>query len=198
MVTHFSQRDPEWADVKVGTGRQTLAQTGCLVCAAASVVVDSGQTQYDPGSLNRWLGRNGGFVGGNLFVFGVLSKLNLTLTRIVDCHVALAPMGDVKATLVDGGYVLAKVDFRPHTRFVDQHWVRIISVSDDDCEMMDPYLPLGCPVTSLMNRYARPSWDGPPRAIFRLAFYQSSTREVIPETKPAVQERRRWTLDRKL
>jgi len=171
-MIHYSQHDPRWSDRRVGTGRQTFAQVGCLVCAVADMLVAAG-IDTDPLRLNRWLGQHGGFVGGNLFVFSTIEPLGVTLENIVDCSRIPAPMDDVEATLAMGGWVLAKVDFSPWTAAVNQHWVRVLEVYDNDCLIADPWLPPGgAGETLLMPRYARASWPNPARAIFRLVSYQ--------------------------
>lgn len=166
----FSQHNPRWADRRVGTGRLTLDRTGCLVCAATGVLTEA-DVDTNPGRLNRWLGRHGGFASGNLFVFSAIEPLGVVLDAVVDCSRVPAPMGRVEETLGAGGWVLAKVDFSPWTPVVNQHWVEVLEATDTDCAIADPWLPPGSEEIALMARYARASWPGPARAILRLALY---------------------------
>jgi hypothetical protein len=167
--TVFSQRDPRWADVRLGHSYTTLGGYGCLVCAVASALVDFG-LDTDPARLNRWLARNGGFTGGNLFVFGAVEGLGMALERLVDCARRPAPVGELAEALEDGAAVVAKVDFHPGGG-VNEHWVRVLRFTADDALIVDPWLPPGAGLTWLMPRYAPPGWEGPARAIFRAAVY---------------------------
>jgi hypothetical protein len=197
----FSQHHPSYADRRVGTGYQTIEQIGCLLCSATDMLVASGVTT-NPGHLNRWLARNGGFVSSNLFVFGAVEPLGVRLEAVIDCHAVPAPMDRVEATLEAGGWALAMVDFRPWTPVVDQHWVRLIGSVDgrEDYLIMDPWLPPGAEVFTLMTRYARPSWPAPWRAIFRLALYRPDpvpSSASVEVRRPTPVQRRRFLWNRK-
>ena len=60
-VPHFWQGDPRWGGCAVGTGR-SMACIGCGVTSISMVLAYFGKN-IDPGSLNQWLIRNGGYVG---------------------------------------------------------------------------------------------------------------------------------------
>ena len=38
MLKHFSQKDPRWADVTIGTSNLTIKEGGCVVCSIASLL----------------------------------------------------------------------------------------------------------------------------------------------------------------
>jgi hypothetical protein len=167
----FSQRDPRWADVKLGTSGATIGGMGCLDTSAASIL-DGFGVQTDPGRLNRWLARNDGFIQGSLFVFAAIEALGVQLEAVIDCSRQPAPMDLVAQALDLGQGVVALVDFRPGGS-VNQHWVRILAydAEEEDCRIVDPWMPPGYELYWLMARYAVPAWDDPARAIFRLAMY---------------------------
>lgn len=183
----FSQADERWGRVNLGTGGgHTLASAGCLVTAVAGMLADTFEVMTDPGRLNRWLCRNGGFVYGNLFVFDSLRQLGIA-SAVVDCELTPAPIDEVAVMLDAGGAVLAEVDFYPGGT-VQRHWVRILRVVTDDCEMHDPWLPPGSGMYSLMARYGHYSWPGPARALFRLAFYQLAKEGAVEFADGAVHD----------
>ena len=166
----FGQRDPRWSDVPLGTyGGHTLGTAGCLVSVAAGMLVDVVEEEIDPGRLNRWLCRAGGFVNGNLVSFGALEAFGLSGV-VIDCYSWAAPMDEVAVVLGECGGVLALVDFIPGGS-VNQHWVRILRLDGDDAWMHDPWLPPGVGPYWMMPRYGHYMWDGPARTIFRLAMY---------------------------
>ncbi len=184
----FSQHDPRWADLRIGYGTQTFKQVGCLVCCVAGMLVLAGNEELDPAVLNRWLMRAGGFIG-NRFVFGSIRPWGVDLEEVIDCYSVPAPMDRAQETLDAEGWVLAEVDFKPWTYLVDQHWVRVIEVYENDCLIADPWLPPGYGTRRLMPAYARAEWENPARAIFRLALYRPAEGERRGETRWV---QRRW------
>ena len=74
-VVAYSQRDPRWADERLGTGELSIGQVGCLVSAAASMLASWG-VATDPHRLNEFVLRTFGFVDDNLFVFGSIDGLS--------------------------------------------------------------------------------------------------------------------------
>src|SRR3972149_5513680 len=163
-VTLFSQRDPRWADIHLGTGQETIGQAGCLMTCVASLLVDVCGVETDPGRLNRWLACNGGYRDANLFIFSSVAPLGLKLTDVIPCLSDPAPMERMVATLVGGGGVIVKGDFAPGGA-IQQHWVRLLDVGAEDCRIADPWLPPGSVEYWLMPRYSIPEWPNPERAI---------------------------------
>lgn len=168
--TCFSQRDPRWADIHLGTGQETLGQAGCLISCIASALCDVAGYDTDPGRLNRWLARHDGFARLNHFVFASVAPLEMALQDVIPCP-GPAPMDKIVATLNAQGAVIAKVDFEPNDRAVQQHWVRVLELSGEDCIIMDPWLLPGCEVYYMLPRYARHDWANAAIAILHLALY---------------------------
>ena len=118
----YGQRDPRWANVKLGRSQTTIGQEGCLMTCAAQMLTELGN-HLTPPELNAWLIENNGFIGGNRFVFGALDKFGLLKFRMVgNCVSTPAPMLVLDAVLNSGGFVIAQVDFAPGGS-VQQHWV---------------------------------------------------------------------------
>ena len=59
-VPHFAQADPRWSADKLGSTPGSLGGEGCAVASAAMVLASYG-ADLDPGRLNAFLKRNGGF-----------------------------------------------------------------------------------------------------------------------------------------
>lgn len=166
----FSQLDPRWDGVPLGVyGGHTLGTAGCLVDAAAGMMVAFGK-DTDPGRLNRWLCKNNGFVSGNLLSFGALEAFGGLDGVVVDCLQVAAPMDEVAAVLDAGGGVLALVDFVPGGS-VNQHWVRVLRLAGDDALIHDPWFPPDVGAYWMLPVYAHHTWDDAARSIFRLAMY---------------------------
>jgi hypothetical protein len=73
----YKQCDSRWANDQLGTSSNTICKAGCLMSSASMALAGTGHS-YDPKSLNSWLKSNGGYVSGDLFVWGAINKLGLT------------------------------------------------------------------------------------------------------------------------
>jgi hypothetical protein len=174
--TAFSQNDPRWAGDLLGKSAVTIGQAGCLVTVTASVLADFG-VKIDPRQLNDWLAENQGYVHGNLFVFSSVERLGIRLEDIVYCWWEPAPMEYVAEALGRGWGVAALVDFTPGGS-IQQHWVRVLECTSDDCMIIDPWRPPGREVVSLLDYYGVPGWNAA-RAIMKLVFYSPAGGEML-------------------
>ena len=77
----YKQCDSRWGSDKLGTSGQTICQAGCLMSSVAMVIADCGRSiggaQATPKTLNTFLRNNGGYVSGNLFVWGAVNSFGL-------------------------------------------------------------------------------------------------------------------------
>jgi hypothetical protein len=62
-VTNFSQRDPKWANKRLGFSTLTIGNYGCTLTALSSLVSYVYQETYTPDRVNDMLKKAGGFVG---------------------------------------------------------------------------------------------------------------------------------------
>lgn len=167
----FSQRDERWAEIPLGLyGGHTIGSAGCMLSVCAGIVPDT-----DPGRLNRYLARNGGFAKGNLIIFSTIADLLGTSCEVVECEKIPAPVDRVIETLASDGYALAKVDFVPGGT-IQQHWVRILEIDEKEAVISDPWL-VGDTRYYMMARYGLPFWMGPARAIFRLVLFENDSQK---------------------
>ena len=184
-VPQFSQKDPRWKDIKLGTSNSTIGGYGCLMTDATMVARYYGH-DVNPAQMNQLLIDNGGYVnkdGGstnaNLFVFGALTDIFpdvvIDWNNFINCIDTPAPLGTIDAMLLAGYPVIVQVDFNPSDVDIDQHWVTIVGKQNGSYIINDPID--GNRVT-FESRYGDPA-----RYIFRLAGYKG-TPAVIPDEQP--------------
>jgi hypothetical protein len=159
--TWYSQRDPRWARETLGSGPDTIGQSGCLITCVASAL----DPHWPPSLLNGWLKRNDGYYGMG-FRFDSVERLGLDLVTLINCQTTPAPVGEIMFALRMHEVVIVQVDQRPGGA-VQQHWVRLL---DDRGTIMDPWRRPGDELTTLRD-YCAPGWDYA-RAIYRVAIYR--------------------------
>ena len=74
----YKQCDARWANEQLGTSSNTICKAGCAMSSLAMGLAGTGHN-YNPSSLNQWLKGNGGYVSGDLLVWGSVTRLGLTL-----------------------------------------------------------------------------------------------------------------------
>lgn len=119
----YKQCDPAWGSQQLGTSSQTICQAGCLMSSAAMGLSGVGRA-YNPSTLNTWLKANGGYVSGNLFVWGSINKIGLTFEGKVS-------NSQIKSHLDAGKVVICNV----HN---GGHWVLAHGYSGDNILVNDP------------------------------------------------------------
>jgi len=73
----YKQCDPKWGNEQLGTSSNTICKAGCLMSSASMALAGIGKN-YNPSSLNTWLKGHGGYVSGDLFVWGSINSLGLS------------------------------------------------------------------------------------------------------------------------
>lgn len=142
-VTIYNQRDPRWANVRMGSSVGAIGAVGCLITSVASMLSDAGKI-LTPDMLNTWLTQNGGFVSGNLFVYNSIDKLGaVKFSTRIDCPLTAAPMAQLDAEINGSNFVIVKVN---NGLPPDYHWVRYLGKG----EMVDPWYG---DVTTITPRY---------------------------------------------
>lgn len=150
-----------------------LGQQGCLVTATASLISDLTGKPITPGELNAWMGRHGGYLDGNHFLYYSIQPLGVIPVFFSYCERVAAPVDTLRSHLQKGNGVLVEVDSKPGGE-IDEHWVRLIEFVGDDARVMDPWpMPDGDQsgnLCMLLERYTLRGWDLA-RAIFRAVVY---------------------------
>ena len=166
----YSQKDPRWSSIRLGTSTRTIGQDGCLLCCVAEILRNTA-TRTDPARLNRWLTLHDGYLGGNRFVFRSVDPLGAIYDATYDWQKTLADIDTVRGLVEDGYHVILEVGFNPWGKFAS-HWVIALDVGVD-IEILDPWLPPDdCynPI-SLLASYAKPTQELG-HVIYRAVAYQ--------------------------
>jgi len=119
----YKQCDPQWANQQLGTSSDTICKAGCLMSSMAMALSGCGHA-FNPSTLNTWLKGHGGYVSGDLFVWGSVNPLGLTFAaKVANSH--------IKANLDVGNVVICNV----HN---GGHWVLATGYSGDTIYVNDP------------------------------------------------------------
>ncbi len=119
----FKQCDSRWANEQLGTSSNTICSAGCLMSSASMALAGTGHN-YNPSTLNQWLKGHGGYVSGDLFVWGAINSLGLTFQGKV-------ANSQIKSQLDQGKVVICNV----HN---GGHWVLATGYSGDNILVNDP------------------------------------------------------------
>ncbi len=165
-VPAFSQRDPRWANVRLGKSNYTMGSAGCAVTAAAMVAATVAP-DTTPGTLVEALNANNGFTSGGLLywskitdVIPALRFVRYDLWRTIPAEIIL-----LQAALSVCPQVI-QVDFHPQTSGLDSHFVTALRMTDDDdVEIIDPWTG---EAGTLLGMYGRSGWTVA-RAVYALA-----------------------------
>jgi len=166
----YSQKDPRWANIRLGTSSRTIGQEGCLLCCVADMLRPCNY-KLNPARLNRWLTLHDGYISGNRFVFDSVKPLGAELIVVHDWQKTLADVSVLQGLWEDGCHLLLEVNFNPWGKFVN-HWVRVVDVGVV-IEVHDPWLPPDYvrDTIDLLASYAKPTQDFG-HAIYRAVAYR--------------------------
>lgn len=178
-VVRYSQQDPRWKDVELGSGPDSIGYFGC---ALASVAMLSSGWGFDetPLTLNQKLKANGGFVGEAIVwaaitrIYPALRSTGLTLSPNPP-----APISQINSSLTSGQPVILEVDFSPAAG-LQTHWIVAYAPFGSDYLVLDPWpYPPDSGQVTLMSRFSH----GRPlaSAIKAVAWYQS---DIGTQTTP--------------
>lgn len=119
----YKQCDSAWGSDQLGTSSNTICKAGCLMSSAAMALAGTGHS-YNPKTLNQWLKGHGGYVSGDLFVWGSIGPIGLPFEGKVS-------NSQIKAKLDAGKVVICNV----HN---GGHWVLAHGYSGDNILVNDP------------------------------------------------------------
>ncbi len=133
-IPFFSQRNAAWSGQKLGTSTSTIGSAGCAMTCVASVLKYRG-ADVDPGKLNMWLTKNGGYSNGNLIVWDKAATYNGTRWLTYEGGGTLGSLSQISSQLAQRKLIIAK-----SKRFAE-HWVVIRGVTPDGTQgyYIDPY-----------------------------------------------------------
>ena len=67
----YSQRDPKWANNKLGTSNHTIGQSGCVITSICNLLLKHGY-EITPDEANERIKNAGGYANGNLIIWSKL------------------------------------------------------------------------------------------------------------------------------
>jgi hypothetical protein len=188
-LVNYSQQDPAWKSLKIGSSSETIGHVGCALTSVAMLVSGHGYPET-PGTLNAKLKARGGYVDAAI-IWGAVTGIypQIVYRSLVLCRDTNAPLAQIDTSIAAGQPVLAEVDSSPNPG-LQTHWVVIYSKKGDDYLVLDPWphpTESGKEVT-LMSRYSH----GKPlkKSITAVVFYEclqagSSAAGDTAETTPA-------------
>ncbi len=172
-LVRYSQQDPQWKNIKIDHGPDTIGYIGCALTSLAMYSSGWGFTET-PTTLNQKLTANGGITSDELLVWSAISKLypQIQSTGLTICTNTDAPISQINTSLLVGQPVIVEVDYSPEAG-LQTHWVLLYAQQGSDYLVQDPYPypPETTPVT-LMTRFSQ----GQPlqRTIKTVAWYTCS------------------------
>src|SRR5271157_583975 len=178
-LVRYSQQDPQWKNIKIGHGPDTIGYIGCALTSLAMYSSSWGFTET-PATLNQKLTANGGITSDELLVWSAISKIypQIQSTGLTICTNTDAPISQINTSLLVGQPVIVEVDYSPEAG-LQTHWVLLYAQQGNDYLIQDPYPfpPETTPVT-LMTRFSQ----GQPlqRAIKAVAWYTCSSVLAAP------------------
>jgi hypothetical protein len=119
----YKQCDSRWGSEQLGTSSNTICKAGCLMSSVSMALSGIGKN-YNPGSLNTWLKGHGGYVSGDLFVWGSVNSLGLS-------YVGKVANGNIDGALKANEIVVLNVHG-------GAHWVLATSMSGSTISVNDP------------------------------------------------------------
>jgi len=137
----YSQNDEQWKNKTLGT-KGTIGAYGCLLTNIAMLCVYFGKNET-PDTLNEKLKKNGGYVNGNLYVWGALTKIYPDITYqgqvLTPNPLTKAQMDFIRARIDEGYPVVLQIDTIPSTSQLDEHWILAVDYDGDDFIIVDPW-----------------------------------------------------------
>lgn len=175
-VPLFSQRDPKWSKLKLGTGTGTIGDFGCLLVSCAMLAKYYGK-DTNPEQLNKLFIQNNSYANGNLYKwYEGLSKVysDIELLSLVDTPdpVSSSQFNLMKNEINEGRPVILQVDFYPATAQPDMHFVLLVGYDDKNYYVADPFYG----DISNLNRYGDPKYT-----ILKYAFHKGNLSVTQPE-----------------
>ncbi len=137
-LVNYSQQDPAWKSVKIGSSSETIGHVGCALTSVAMLVSGHGYPET-PKTLNAKLKARGGYVDASI-IWGAVTSIypQVVYRNLVLCRDIAAPLAQIDASLVAGQPVLVEVDSSPKAG-LQTHWVVLYKKQGDDYLMLDPW-----------------------------------------------------------
>ena len=135
---NYSQQDPAWKSIKIGSSSETIGHVGCALASVAMLVSGHGYPET-PKTLNAKLKARGGYVDAAIIwgaVTGIYSQI--VYRSLVLCRDTNAPLPQIDTSIAAGQPVLVEVDSSPKAG-LQTHWVVLYKKQGQDYLMLDPW-----------------------------------------------------------
>lgn len=136
---YFSQKDPRWAEHRLGNTTDTMGSDGCLVSATAMALGNLG-LETDPGDLNKKLTAAKGYTSNGWLIWSAIDT-------VTDGRATARYYDDVSNEIIDG---CIADGYYPMARFIlpngRSHWSVILRRSEYGYHMRDPLHPSDQPL----------------------------------------------------
>jgi len=137
-LVNYSQQDPAWKAVKIGSSSETIGHVGCALTSVAMLVSGHGYPET-PKTLNAKLKSRGGYVDAAIIWGAVTSTYTQIVYRnLVLCRDTAAPLSRIDASIAAGQPVVVEVDSSPKAG-LQTHWVALYKKQGEDYLMLDPW-----------------------------------------------------------
>jgi hypothetical protein len=117
----YKQCDSRWASEQLGTSSDTICKAGCAMSSVSMGLSGCGHA-YTPSTLNQWLKGHGGYVSGDLIVWGSVSPIGLNFRGKVN-NDRIKPNLDVGNVVVmnvhNGGHWVLATGYSGNTIYVN-------------------------------------------------------------------------------
>lgn len=134
--TTWSQKDPAWGSIIIGTSGRTIDDIGCAATSVAILIAKSGTQplyvngEFNPGTFVQAMNANGGFNGGNI-LWGAATRIAPNFHFVAD--ISNPSVERLRSELEQGRYIAIRVTV------ANQHWVALDYIGDDGTVyMIDP------------------------------------------------------------
>ena len=139
----LAQRDPRWANVKLGYSPTiTIGQQGCLITSLTMVLNHYGYNET-PSTVNAKLQdpKIHGFVAGqpNMYWKSPLAVWSIDYPVWREPWFGKTDLNEINTWLAKGAWALVHVDLDIETSAIEQHWVVLTERVGDDYRTLDPW-----------------------------------------------------------
>lgn len=183
-VPVIGQRNPQWANIKLGTSDNTIGADGCVI-TSVTMLMQYYKHTIDVATLNNWLILNEGYVDEDFLIWDSIQKLanDIDFIGVINCGSVPAPIDKINQEIQAGHPVIIGVDFNhnPHATEAD-HFLIIIGIMDDGTYIVND--PWYSDQIFLTGRYAVNGMSQA-EAILEVIFYEGSSIDFIDESKPS-------------
>lgn len=178
--TVFSQRDPAWANLVLGTNTTlTMGVYGCLVADLAMLIKAFGGDET-PATVNNKMVAAGQYTGSDIIPARIPRVFPyMVFIDFIRCETVPAPMDRINAALANNKPVIVEVDSSPSPG-LQRHWVIIYDRIGTDYLIVDPYSwPMDTEPVLLTARYG-----GTPAQVITGVIFMDGNIVPVPPPQP--------------